>query len=109
VHLYRVTIRGQFDRLSEDQRRILADHAVRHGVTAAAFTPAGTFIYDEACRAFSFRYEIRVDEDDRMSADGLATARALELANTYLDEVELRHKHLRASAVNMADVWSDPR
>jgi hypothetical protein len=108
VQVVRVTVRGQFDRLSEDQSRILADHAAGHDVTAAAYTPRGTFIYDQTHRAFSFRYEIRVEEDDRASADGRAAARALELAESYLDEVQLPHKRVRASAVNMADVWSDP-
>jgi hypothetical protein len=108
VHMYRVTVRGQFDRLPEEQSRILASHATSHDVISAAYTPRGTFIYDETHRSFSFRYEIRVEEDDRTSADETAATRALELAGSYLDEVQLPRKRLRASAVNMADVWSGP-
>jgi Family of unknown function (DUF6204) len=108
THVYRVTVRGQFASLSGDQRRILAEHAASHDVTAAAYTPRGTFIYDGTHRAFSLRYEIRVEQDDRTSADGQAITRAMELATSYLEEVQLPHKRLRASAVNMGDVWSDP-
>jgi hypothetical protein len=108
VRIYRVTVRGQFEQLSQGQSRILANHAASHDVTAAAYTPQGTFIYDEIHRAFSFRYEIRVEDDDRTLADEAAVAGGLELARSYLDEVQLPHKRLRASAVNMADVWSDP-
>jgi hypothetical protein len=108
VHVYRVTVRGQFEGLSPDQSRILARHAASHDVTAAASTPGGTFIWDQTHRAFSFRYEIRVEVDDRTSADETAATRALELAGSYLDEVQLPDKRLRVSAVNMADVWASP-
>lgn len=108
VHAYRVTVRGQFERLARDQSRILANHAASHDVIAAAYTPGGTFIYDETQRAFSFRHEIRVEEDNRTVADETAATRALELAGSYLDKVQLPHKRLRVSAVNMADVWAGP-
>jgi hypothetical protein len=56
VHLYRVTVRGQFERLSADHSRILTDHAARHDVMAAAYTQRGTFGYDQApCRSASRR------------------------------------------------------
>jgi len=41
VHVYRVTVRGRFDRLSQGQSRILAHHAASHDVIAAASTPGG--------------------------------------------------------------------
>lgn len=108
VHVNRATVRGQFERLSPDQSRILTRHAASHDVTAAAYTSGGTFIYDHTHRAFSFRYEIRVEVGDRTSADETAATRALELAGSYLDQVQLPHKRLRVSAVNMADVWASP-
>ena len=92
VHVNRATVRGQFERLSPDQSRILTRHAASHDVTAAAYTSGGTFIYDHTHRAFSFRYEIRVEVGDRTSADETAATRALELAGSYLDQVQLPHK-----------------
>ena len=59
THLFRVTVRGQFDRLSEDQRgALLADAAAHDTVTAGRFTEDGTVTYQSDLVGFTFRYLI---------------------------------------------------
>jgi hypothetical protein len=54
---YRVTVRGQFDRLTDEQRRALLDEADAHDtVTAGRFTEGGTVTYQRDLVGFTFRY-----------------------------------------------------
>ena len=54
---YRVTVRGQFDGLTDDQRhRLLADADVHDTVTAGRFTEEGTVTYQRDLVGFTFRY-----------------------------------------------------
>jgi len=101
VRVFRVVVRGHFDGLTEDQRRALLAESDDHDYLRSAFTADGTFTYDRRLVAFNLRYEVRVDEEgDDPVAVGLDHARS-DLASWGL-----RAKHLRATAVDMADVWS---
>ena len=54
---YRVTVRGQFDRPSDEQRRQLLGDADAHDtVTAGRFTEDGTVTYQRNLVGFTFRY-----------------------------------------------------
>ena len=57
---YRVTVRGQFDRLTDEQRRQLLDDADAHDtVTAGRFTEDGTVTYQRDLVGFTFRYIVQ--------------------------------------------------
>jgi hypothetical protein len=54
---YRVTVRGQFDRPTDEQRRrLLADADAHDTVTAGRFTEDGTVTYQRDLVGFTFRY-----------------------------------------------------
>ena len=56
---YRVTVRGQFDRLDDELRRRLvadADADAHDTVTAGRFTEEGTVTYQRDLVGFTFRY-----------------------------------------------------
>ena len=70
----------------------------------SAFTPEGTFTFDERIQFFNFRYELR-------TAEGDAAAGALALAETtnFLSTLGLPHKGLKADVVDVSAIWDDPR
>jgi len=49
---FRVTVRGSFDGLTDDQRAALLAEAAEHDVLKAAFTEQGRLTYDLAMRPF---------------------------------------------------------
>jgi hypothetical protein len=56
---FRVTVRGQFDRLTDEQRAaLLADADAHDTVTAGRFTEDGTVTYQRDLVGFTFRYLI---------------------------------------------------
>ena len=65
LHIFRVTVRGQFASLDDSasagpgRRRTLGTR-----VAQAAFTRTGTFTYELPLISFSYRFEIRVDDED---------------------------------------------
>ena len=79
-HIHRVTVRGRFRDLTPDARAALEADAQAHDVLAAAFTPRGTLTYEPSVDFFTFRYEIRTDDEER----GLREAGAV-----YLGELEV--------------------
>lgn len=103
MKVYRVVVRGQFADLTDDQRAALLAEVDDHEILKAAYTEWGSFTYDRALVSFSWRYEVRVaDEDDGVDPVevGLAATRA------HLDGWGLAHKHLRATATDMATMWA---
>lgn len=111
VRIYRATVRGFFDGLDDRARTVLLDRAAEHDGLAAAFTPDGTFVYGPELAAFSFRFELRVDDEDAGAdaAGAVAEAVALERATTSLTEWGFGNKRLRVTGLtDMAGVWSDP-
>ncbi|MER7016151.1 DUF6204 family protein [Saccharopolyspora sp. NPDC000359] len=90
--MFRVTIRGKFDGISE---------AGREQVRAAegpAFTEAGTFTYDSSVSAFTFRCQVPAhDEDDD---DKVATRRALAALQAHGHP----HQVLRVAVTDMRQI-----
>ena len=105
LHIFRVTVRGQFAELEPSQRAALLAVADDHSVFRSAYTREGTFTYEPNLVAFNFRYEIREPDDDGRDARAAAEQRGLELAVAALAEGSLGHKHLRVTVADMADMW----
>ncbi len=104
MKVYRVVVRCQFDGLDDDQRAALLAEADDHDFLKSAFTEWGTFTYDRRLVAFNLRYEVRDadDGDDPLDPVEVGLARARH----QLDQWGLGHKHLRATATDMATVWN---
>jgi len=110
LNIYRVVVRGEFAGLTDEQRDELTAEAPEHDIFRSSYTAAGTFTYEPRLHAFSFRYEVRERGDDgRPEAEcrDAALATADGLARAYLGARDIGHKRLRATATNMADMWSD--
>ena len=105
VQIYRVTVRGHFAELDAETRARLVADAAAHDGLQARFTADGTFVYDRPLVAFSFRYELRVDEERREDADLAASMEATERATNFLTTAGIGHGTLRAVADNLGDVW----
>jgi hypothetical protein len=101
---YRVTVRGQFDRLDDAQRAELVADAADHAVAYAAFTEAGNLSYDLAADpVFAFRYLVTVDvtvdgDEDPDAGPTAAAARGAGAARAWLSTRGYGHRRLRASA-----------
>lgn len=97
---FRVTVRGVFDGLSDDQRTGLLARAAEHDVLRAAFTPEGHLSYDLAARsAFTFRFlDSGEKEEDILEASG----RAEETAKAWLTERGYGYKNLRSQAEDLS-------
>ncbi len=107
THVFRVTVRGVFDGLTDESRTDLLATAGDHDNLDAAFTTDGTFTYDRALHAFSLRYEVRVDdEDDELDAVKDAVIEStIARAAAELTSAGIGHRALRATAADMADLW----
>jgi hypothetical protein len=109
LHIYRVTARGQFDHPDDECRRALLAAAPEHAVARAAFTAAGTLTYEVPLVSFSFRYELRIDDDEHDPPEAAAVSTAEQRALADLDARGIAHRHLRVQATDMADVWRRER
>ncbi len=108
TRIYRVVVRGHFHGLDEEQRANLRAAAADHEIFKSAYTRDGTLTYEPNLVAFSFRYEMR-EPDDTLSdaeAESAVIDAAKAKARASLDVMGVEHRHLRATATNMADVWS---
>jgi hypothetical protein len=97
---FRITVRGVFDGLSDEQRAELLSHAADHDILGAAFTPGGHLSYDIAARpAFTFRFQDSGEEE----ADILvATERAETAAARWLADRGYGFKNLRSQAEDLS-------
>lgn len=103
TNVFRATVRGQFGELSDRARRQLVTAVDEHSIFVSAFTPEGTFTYDEKIAFFNLRYELRVEGDDAE----LAELMALDEAETFLRTMGFTHRGLTAKVANMSAVWPD--
>jgi hypothetical protein len=98
----RITVRGAFDGLTDDQRAGLLARAADHDVAFAAYTEQGSLTYDVATRPFfTFRFAATVDEEREIPA---AVTRAETAAAAYLTERGYAFKNLSSQAVDMSQV-----
>ncbi|MEU7041580.1 DUF6204 family protein [Streptomyces varsoviensis] len=97
---FRITVRGAFADLTDDQRAELLARAEEHDMLRAAFTPEGHLSYDLATRpAFTFRFlDSGEEEEDILEA----TERAEEAATAWLAERGYGHTPLRSSAEDLS-------
>ncbi|MFB8246548.1 DUF6204 family protein [Streptomyces sp. NPDC055952] len=97
---FRVTVRGVFDGLSDEQRAALLERAAEHDMLRAAFTPEGHLSYDVAARpAFTFRFlDSGEAEEDILEA----TERAENPARAWLEERGYGYKNLRSAAEDLS-------
>ena len=97
---FRVTVRGSFDALTDDQRATLLAAAAEHDVLNAAFTAEGRLTYDVAMRPFfTFRYLEHGEREEDVVAAG---ERAQAKAEQWLAERGYGYKRLKVSAEDMA-------
>lgn len=99
-HIYRVTVRGRFRDLDERALSYLERHRAEHDIFNSAYSPEGTFVYDEGLRFFSLRYEIRTDQGQIA-----ASAIGLKEAARFLSTLGFPHHELKASAVDTSMMW----
>ncbi len=97
---FRVTVRGVFDGLDDDQRAALLADAAEHDVLRAAFTREGHLSYDIAARsAFTFRFlDSGEEEEDILEA----SERAEAAARAWLTERGYGYKNLRSQAEDLS-------
>ncbi|WP_042381991.1 DUF6204 family protein [Streptacidiphilus melanogenes] len=97
---FRVTVRGVFDGLSDEQRTELLAHAAEHDVLHAAYTPEGHLSYDLAARAaFTFRY---LDSGEAEEDILLAELRAEESATSWLTSHGYGYRNLRTQSEDLS-------
>lgn len=82
---FRITVRGRFADLDDDQRRRLRAAQSEHDMFAARFTPEGTFLYTPELVFFQHRFLIDVDEADPDDAEELAKLNGEDHATADLD------------------------
>ena len=107
LHVFRVIVRGRFGALDGHQRAALLTAADDHDMVAAGalFTAAGTLSYDRRIDFFSYRIEVRVDEDSPGAARAAAFEQAVALATADLERRGLPWRDLRTEGTDMASVW----
>ncbi|MGW1676077.1 DUF6204 family protein [Saccharopolyspora sp. NPDC002376] len=90
--MFRVTIRGKFDGISEAGREQV------RAASGAAFTEGGAFTHDASVSAFTFRCQVPVhgDDDDEQAA----TQRAL----AALDAHGYPYQVLRVAVTDMRQI-----
>ena len=97
--VHRVTVRGQFVGLTDEARRYLVRAQPEHDIFVSAFTPEGTFTYDDRILFFNLRYEVRCGVDVDPSA------LALDEAVRFLRTMGFGHSTLKTAAFDVSAVW----
>ncbi len=103
--VFRVTVRGRFEGLTESARAALVRAQPEHDVFLSNYSAEGTFTYDERIRFFNFRYEVRAGGDD---ASGTAALTAELEAETFLRTLGYGyHRPLKIDVVDASAIWDD--
>lgn len=99
TRIFRITVRGVFDGLTDEQRAELQADAAQHDMLHAAFTPEGHLTYDVAARpAFVFRFLAEGEaEEDILDA----TAHAELTAEGWLTDRGYGFKRLTSQAQDL--------
>jgi hypothetical protein len=99
-------VRGHFQGLDAEQRTNLVAEAPNYDIFKSAYTANGTLTYEPNLVAFSFRYEVRDSDDAPEGAERRVIEVAVAKARASLDAMGVDYRHLRATATDMATVWS---
>lgn len=105
---FRITVRGRFAGLDEEQRRSLRAAQDDHDMLSARFSPEGTFLYTPELVNYQHRFLVTSDEADRDDAETLACIRAEELSAADLAARELGGRIMGVSAVCVEDIKVRP-
>ena len=105
THIFRVVVRGHFHDLSAPARDRLLAELDDHDIFKARYSAAGSLTYERNLVAFSFRYEVRERDDAAADAEARAIEASLAKASASLAELGVEHRHLRATATDMASMW----
>lgn len=98
----RVTVRGSFDRLSEQQLAELVGAQAEHDFLNTSYTPEGYLAYDLPARPFfTFRFAASAEEQAEIPA---ITADAQARAAGWMAERGYPVKNLSVQAVDMSEV-----
>lgn len=100
--VFRVTVRGRFIDLSPDAQASLKRELKHHDIFVSAFTPEGTFTYDEKILFFNLRYEVRDVENEESACDVGRTE-----AESFLHVLGYGHSALTAKASDASAIWRD--
>jgi hypothetical protein len=101
--VFRVTVRGQFIDLSDEARRYLVKAQAEHDLFVSAYTPEGTFSYDERILFFNMRYEVHADSDEKALTTSLCETQS------FLQTMGFTHKPLKATVVNVSQIWDSTK
>jgi hypothetical protein len=101
MRVFRVTVRGRFRELSEEARRYLSRVQAEHDIFVSAFTPEGTFTYDDRLAFFNLRYEVRC------GADSDPAQQALAESELFLRTMGFGYSHLRTDVVDASSIWDE--
>lgn len=104
--VYRVTVRGRFDALDDRTRARLLGAVDEHDIFVSAYTPEGTFTYDEKLEFFNLRYEVRLTDEE--ASESRAAEAGQREAEAFLKTLGYGFKGLRVKVVDMATMWSSP-
>ncbi|MQY12026.1 hypothetical protein SRB5_21550 [Streptomyces sp. RB5] len=91
--MFRVSVRGKFRDLTDDQRT-----ALRSGLEAArtAFTPEGSFSSDAGLAVFTFRIQLTPESDDEDEDDaGLRALAALDATGYPYEVIKIAATDMR--------------
>ena len=98
----RVTVRGAFDQLTEQQRAELLADAADHDFMFTEYTPEGHLAYDLAARPFfTFRFVDTVEEQSQVAA---VTQRCEAAARAWLTGRGYGFKNLSSQTVDLSEV-----
>ncbi|MDT5039332.1 MAG: hypothetical protein QOE51_317 [Actinoplanes sp.] len=98
----RVTVRGSFDRLTEQQRAELLAEAAEHDFLFTKYTPDGHLAYDVTARPFfTFRFVAEVAEESQVAE---VTRRSQAAAQAWLTGRGYGFKNVSAQAVDLSEV-----
>lgn len=98
--VYRVTVRGRFHNLDDRARAQLVRELPEHDIFKSAYSPEGTFTYDEQILFFNLRYEVRTSEGSEA-----AGAIGLQEAELFLRTLDYGFSHLKVNVVDTSTVW----
>jgi hypothetical protein len=70
IHVFRVTVRGQFAQPTEQARSLLVRSQPEHDITLSAYTAQGTFSYDAGIGFFNPRIQFDSTERFEIAAHG---------------------------------------
>ncbi len=101
--VFRVTVRGQFTDLSDAARGYLVKAQAEHDLFVSSYTPEGTLSYDNRILFFNMRYEIHANSEEK------ALASSLLEAEIFLQTMGFTHKPLKATAVDVSQIWDSTK